>query len=119
MNTVTKTSRSLAGDIGRMQRESAMVMATVTRLADDELSKPTKCERWTRAHVIAHLIGDADAMTNRATWAGAGRETPGYESRAKRDAGIEAAAKLPAAELADALEQANARLLAAFRALKD
>jgi len=39
-----------------MQREAAMVMATVTSLADDELSKPTKCEGWTRAHVIAHLV---------------------------------------------------------------
>jgi maleylpyruvate isomerase len=119
MNTATKNPQSLAGDIGRMQRESAMVMATVSSLVDDELSKPTKCERWTRAHVIAHLIGDADAMTNLATWATTGRETPGYESRAKRDAGIEAAAKLSAAELADALEQASARLLAAFQALKD
>jgi maleylpyruvate isomerase len=57
MHPVTKTPQSLAGDIGRMQRESAMVMATVASLADDELSKPTKCEGWTRAHLIAHLAG--------------------------------------------------------------
>jgi hypothetical protein len=36
MNGVTKTAQSLAGDIGRMQRESSMVMATVTSLDDDE-----------------------------------------------------------------------------------
>jgi maleylpyruvate isomerase len=66
MNIVTKSPQSLAGDIGRMQRESAMVMATVASLADDELSKPTKCEGWTRAHMIAHPRG-ADAMTNLAT----------------------------------------------------
>jgi maleylpyruvate isomerase len=92
MNTVTKTSRSLAGDIGRMQRESAMVMATVTSLDDDEVRKPTKCEGWTRAHVIAHLALDADAMTNLATWAASGQETPAYASREKRNADIEAAA---------------------------
>jgi hypothetical protein len=85
MHTVTKTPQSLAGDIGRMQRESAMVMATVASLADDELSKPTKCEGWTRAHLIAHLARGADAMTNLATWAVTGQETPAYESREKRE----------------------------------
>jgi len=119
MHTVTKTPQSLAGDIGRMQRESAMVMATVASLADDELSKPTKCEGWTRAHMIAHLALGADAMTNLATWAVTGRETPAYESREKRDAEIETAAKLAAAELTGALEQANARLLEAFQKLAD
>jgi maleylpyruvate isomerase len=119
MNNVIKTPQSLAGDIGRMQRESNMVMATVTSLADDELSKPTKCKGWTRAHVIAHLARGADAMTNLATWAVTGQETPAYESREKRDVDIEATAKLPAAELAAALEQANARLLEAFQTLKD
>jgi maleylpyruvate isomerase len=96
-----------------------MVMATVASLADDELSKPTKCEGWTRAHMIAHLARGADAMTNLATWAVTGQETPAYDSREKRDTDIDAAAKRPAVELADALEHANARLLEAFQALKD
>jgi maleylpyruvate isomerase len=119
MNTVTKTPQSLAGDIGRMQRESAMVMATVASLADDELNKPTKCEGWTRAHVIAHLARGADAMRNLATGAVTGQAIPAYESREKRDADIEAAAKLSAAELADDLERANARLLEVFQTLED
>jgi maleylpyruvate isomerase len=58
-------------------------------------------------------------MTNLATWAVTGQETPAYASREQRDADIEAAARRTAAELASDLEQANARLLAAFRALKD
>jgi maleylpyruvate isomerase len=119
MHPVTKTPQSLAGDLGRMQRESAMVMATVASLADDELSKPTKCEGWTRAHLIGHLAHGADAMTNLATWALTGEETPAYESRAKRDADIAAAAMLTAAELTGALEQADARLLEAFQKLAD
>jgi maleylpyruvate isomerase len=119
MNTVTKTAQSLVGDIGRMQRESAMVMATVTSLDDDEVRKPTKCEGWTRAHVIAHLALDADAMTNLATWAASGQEAPAYASREKRNADIEAAAGRSVAELAGALAQANDRLLEAFQALTD
>lgn len=119
MNTAPKTLQSLAGDIGLMQRETGMAMATITSLDADELSKPTRCEGWTRAHVIAHLARDADAMTNLATWAVTGQETPGYESREKRDADIEATATLPATELVAALEQANARLLTAFEALRN
>jgi maleylpyruvate isomerase len=119
MNNVVKTSASLASDIDRMRRESGMVMATVTSLADYELGKPSKCKGWTRAHVIAHLARGADAMANLATWAVTGQETPAYESREKRDADIEAAAKLSAAELAADLEQANARLLEAFQTLKE
>ena len=117
MNTATKTPQSLVADIGRMQRESAMVMATVASLADDELSKPTKCEGWTRAHLIAHLARDADAMANLATWAVTGQETPAYASREQRDADIEAGPTRPAAELVGALEQANARLLEALQPL--
>ena len=112
-----KTAQSLASDIGRMQRESDMVMATVTSLADDELGRPTKCAGWTRAHVIAHLVHGADAFANLATWAVTGQETPAYASRAQRDADIAATAQRPAAELATALEQANARLLQALQAL--
>jgi maleylpyruvate isomerase len=119
MNAVIKTPQSLASDISRMRRESNMMMATVTSLADDELRKPTKCEGWTRAHVIAHLARDADAMTNLATWAVTGQETPAYESREQRDADIHATAERPAAELTAALEHANARLLEAFQTLKD
>ena len=119
MNGVTKTAQSLAGDIGRMQRESGMVMATVTSLNDDELSTPTKCAGWTRAHVIAHLALDAEAMTNLATWAATGREHPDYASKEERNAGIEAAAGQSAAELAGALARANDRLVAALEALKD
>ncbi len=119
MNSLIKTPQSLAGDLGRMQRESGMLMATVTSLADDELGKPSKCAGWTRAHVIAHLARGADALTNLATWAVTGQETPAYESRETRDADIEAAAKLSAVVLAADLRQANARLLEAFQTLKE
>lgn len=119
MSTVTKTPQSLAADIARMQRESAMAMATVSSLAADEFDRPSKCAGWSRAHVIAHLAHGADAMANLANWAVTGQETPAYASREQRDADIEATAALPGAEQVRALEEANARLLTAFRALAD
>jgi maleylpyruvate isomerase len=119
MDTMIKTPQSLASDIGRMQRESGMMMATVASLAEDELRKPSKCGGWTRAHVITHLARGADALTNLATWAVTGQETAAYKSREDRDVDIEAGAKRAAAELVADLEQANFRLLEAFWALKD
>jgi maleylpyruvate isomerase len=119
MDTMIKTPQSLASDIGRMQRESGMMMATVASLAEDELRKPSKCGGWTRAHVITHLARGADALANLATWAVTGQETAAYKSREDRDVDIEAGAKRAAAELVADLEQANARLLGAFWALKD
>lgn len=119
MSNVVKSPGGLASDIGRMQRESGMVMATVASLVDDELGVPSKCAGWTRGQVIAHLARGADAMTNLATWAVTGQETPAYESRESRDADIDATARLSAAELAADLERANARLLEAFQALTE
>ena len=116
---MAKSRQTLTSDINVMQRESAMAMATISSLDDDELATSTACEGWSRAHVIAHLAHDADAMANLARWAVTGQETPAYESREKRDADIEASAKLSAAGLAAALRQADAHLLAAVRALKD
>jgi maleylpyruvate isomerase len=116
---VVKRAQNLTSDINVMQRESAMAMATISSLADAELGKPTRCEGWTRAHVIAHLVRDADAMTNLATWAVTGQEAPAYESQQQRDADIEVTARLSARELTSALEQADARLLEAVRRLKN
>ena len=78
---MAKKLRDLTSDINVMERETAMAMATVTSLDDDELGKPSKCEGWTRAHLIAHLARGADAMTNLATWAVTGQETPGSRGR--------------------------------------
>jgi maleylpyruvate isomerase len=116
--TLAKNARTLTSDINVLQRESGMAMATIASLTDDELARPTRCDGWTRAHLIAHLARDADAMTNLVTWAVTGKETPAYESREKRDADIEATAKLSAAQLTAALEKADARLLEALRTLK-
>ncbi|MCD2193695.1 maleylpyruvate isomerase family mycothiol-dependent enzyme [Actinomycetospora endophytica] len=94
-------------------------MATIASLDDGELTRPTRCPGWTRAHLIAHLIRDADALTNLATWAVTGRGTPAYESREARDADIETTARRSATELAAALAQADVRLEDALRRLKD
>lgn len=117
MSFVVKTPQSLAGDIGRMRRESGMLMATVTSLSADELAAPSKCAGWTRAHVVAHLARGADAMANLATWATTGVETPAYASPDQRNADIERTAALGRDELFADLEAADARLVSAVESL--
>ncbi|MET0191375.1 MAG: maleylpyruvate isomerase family mycothiol-dependent enzyme [Pseudonocardia sediminis] len=117
MTTVLRNRTTLRSDLGVMQREAGMAMATIASLTDTELARPSGCDGWTRAHVIAHLTRDADAMTRLATWAVTGEETPDYASPEERDAGIRETAELPAAQLAAGLERADARLVTALRAL--
>src|SRR4051812_28287940 len=78
--------------------ESA-VARLVDRLTDDELAASSALPDWSRAHVVAHLARNADALTNLLDWARTGVETPMYPSRDARNAGIEATAALPPADL--------------------
>ncbi|WP_433802262.1 maleylpyruvate isomerase family mycothiol-dependent enzyme [Actinomycetospora sp. CA-084318] len=114
-----KSVRSVASDLGVLEREAGMAMATIASLVDDELGKPTRCEGWTRAHVVAHLVRDAEALTHLATWAVTGEETPAYASAEERAADIErTAAELSARQLAAALDRADRQLAEALARLR-
>jgi maleylpyruvate isomerase len=91
--------------------------ALVERMTDDELAAPSALPGWSRAHVVAHLARNADALLNLLTWARTGVETPMYPSREARDAGIEAAAAQPPAELRADHAAACARFADAVDAL--
>ncbi|MBF4458434.1 maleylpyruvate isomerase [Pseudoclavibacter sp. RFBJ3] len=74
---------------------------------------------WTRAHVIAHVAYNARALARLVDWAATGSRNPMYESRAARDAEIEAGSQLTAAQLAR-LSAAEARSFeAAWSALPE
>jgi maleylpyruvate isomerase len=75
------------------------VAGRVEALTDDGLAADSGLPDWSRAHVVAHLARNADALVNLLTWARTGVETPMYPSRAARDAGIAETAARPAAEL--------------------
>ncbi|MDL5156166.1 maleylpyruvate isomerase family mycothiol-dependent enzyme [Actinomycetospora termitidis] len=106
METATKSARSLVGDLGVLRREAGMAMATIASLADDELGRPTRCEGWTRAHVVAHLAQEADVLTGLVT------------GEAAAPADLEQAVDgATARQLAVRLEQAERRLAAALEGL--
>jgi maleylpyruvate isomerase len=83
----------------------------------DDLAAPSLLPGWTRAHVVAHLVGNAHALVNLLDWARTGVETPMYASRQARDADIDRRASLPSADLRDEAARSSERLLAAAAAL--
>ncbi|MCD2189580.1 maleylpyruvate isomerase family mycothiol-dependent enzyme [Actinomycetospora soli] len=113
MDSVARSARSLTGDLGVLGREAGMAMATIASLTDHEIRKPSRCDGWTRAHVIAHLAHGADVLTDLATAAVTGDE-PG-----ERAVDLEATvADRSARQLAAALDAADRRLAAALAGLR-
>jgi maleylpyruvate isomerase len=86
------------------------VAGRLDALTDDELAEPSGLPDWSRAHVVAHLARNADALVNLLTWARTGVETPMYPSREVRDAGIETTAEQLPEELRADYAAACARL---------
>ncbi len=93
------------------------VVRALDGLTDDDLREPSALPGWTRAHVVAHLARNADALVNLCTWARTGVETPMYPSREARDAAIEATAAVPADALRADFRDAEARLAEAVAVL--
>lgn len=91
----------------------------VDGLPDDALRGPSALPGWSRAHVVAHLARNAEALVRLTAWARTGVETPMYPSRAQRDADIESAAEYPAARLRTELLATADALDAAFAGLSD
>jgi maleylpyruvate isomerase len=77
---VIKTAALLPADLNRLTRETDMLLANIDSLTDEAFAAPSKCEGWTRAHVVAHLALGADATGNMITWGTTGVETPPYVS---------------------------------------
>jgi maleylpyruvate isomerase len=75
-----------------MKEGTALFDAQVRGLHDQQLRERSLLPMWTRAHVIAHVARNADALENLLTWARTGVETPMYESAARRAADIEGTA---------------------------
>lgn len=89
------------------------------RLVPEEYAGPSLLPGWTRAHVLAHLAGNADALVNLLTWARTGVETPMYASPEARNAEIARRAALDPAALEAEVLEATRRLADAVAALPE
>jgi maleylpyruvate isomerase len=108
--------RDTAVTLPWMGAGTELFVRAVGALPDDALRAPSALPGWTRAHVVAHVARNAEALTRLATWARTGIETPMYPSREHRAAEIESSAKAPAdvlrAELDSTAEALDAALVA-------
>jgi maleylpyruvate isomerase len=89
------------------------------RLVDDDFGGPSLLPGWDRAHVLAHVANNADALINLLTWARTGVETPMYASAEARDAGIDETAQLAPDALRTQVLAATERLVGAVRAMRE
>src|ERR1700712_179150 len=103
--------------IGLWERGEQHLATALGRLVEADYAAPPLLPGWTRAHVIAHLAGNADAIVNLLTWARTGVETPMYASDDARDAQIEELSTLPTDQLRTAVLSATGRLVDAVRAM--
>jgi maleylpyruvate isomerase len=85
--------------LAEIDAASERLTATAARLGDDDLREPSRLAGWSRGHVLAHLIRNADGVWNMLEWARTGVPHPQYPSNEARDAGIEASAGRPVEEL--------------------
>jgi maleylpyruvate isomerase len=98
---------------------TAAFEAAVHRLTDPGFTKSSYLPDWSRAHVVAHVARNADALVNLLTWARTGVETPMYASGGRRAREIEEGARRPAEELRAELLAADSRLADELAALPD
>jgi maleylpyruvate isomerase len=89
------------------------------RLVDEEFDRPSLLPGWSRAHVLAHLARNADALVNLLTWARTGVETPMYPGPEAREEGIRQTAALPATELRGEVLLATRRLVEAVQQMTE
>jgi maleylpyruvate isomerase len=95
----------------RWAAEGTMAFEDAARRA--VLRGPSLLPAWTRAHVIAHVARNADALINLLSWARTGDETPMYASPGQRAAEIEAGAWRTELEILADLRAADARFATA------
>jgi maleylpyruvate isomerase len=96
------------------------------RLADDLAARDadwaaaaSALPGWRRTHVVAHLLGNAEGLSNLATWARTGVHTPMYPSSATRAAEIERRAQMPWHDLLEEQQRRAQELGGELRALTE
>lgn len=107
MSCVPDTS-SLPGSADRL-------LATVSKLTDEDLAADSALPGWTRAHVLTHIAQAADSRTGLLLAARAGRVGRQYASEEARAAAVEAGARRPPEIVRADLHRAVTECLAAIR----
>ena len=75
------------------------LVRSVDAMTDEQWASPSLLPGWSRAHVVAHLALNAEALSAAIEGVHEGRPVPMYATDAQRDADIEELAAAPLADL--------------------
>ena len=106
-------------DLRLVQERTSALLRTVEGMDRADRAAPSLLPGWTRAHVVAHLTSNADALVNLLLWAKTGVRTPLYRTAEERTAGIESGVDASAEQAAVDLRAAAERLRGAASAMAD
>jgi maleylpyruvate isomerase len=95
------------------------LLADIEPLTDEDIQAPSGLPRWSRAHVLAHLINKANAHVRLFGGPPIGEVRRLYPPRYDQDAAATAGAHRTAPELRSQLQRAFSALEAAWAALDD
>ncbi|NIJ12455.1 maleylpyruvate isomerase [Saccharomonospora amisosensis] len=93
-----------------MDRGTELLLSAVKELSDTDFAAPSALPGWSRAHVVAHVHFNAEALRRLVGWARTGVPAQMYPSRQHRDEEIESGARLPAARLRELVGESAAAL---------
>lgn len=113
------STRTLADSLRWVEDGTRLCGQAVDALADHQYAEASGLSGWTRAHLIAHLAANAEALRNLAHWAATGEETPMYSSPDQRNADIETGAGRPPAVLRSWFHEEAGALAADLSRLTD
>lgn len=102
-----------------MDRCTWVFLDHLSGLVDEELQAPTLLPGWSRAHLVAHLHHNAEALLRLVRWARTGERTPMYESPQQRAAEIEATSSRPAPKLRSLVHESACALAENLDAVAD
>ena len=96
------------------------VLRAIERMTDQQYAEPSRLPGWSRAHVVAHLVGNTLAQTRQVEYARDGQQIEVYTGgQQARDADIERRSGLPAQMLTDELRDAHQAWAAAVEPVYD
>src|SRR3954454_2722773 len=93
-----------------LERLTPLFLGAVDSLTDASFAQPTALPGWTRAHVVAHVHSNAEALRRLVRWAHTGEESRMYASPEQRADEIQAGAKLDAPTLRSLVHRSAAAL---------
>jgi len=87
----------------QVREATERLLASALDLDETALRGPSRCPGWTRAHVLAHIAGNAAGTTRVLRWAQSGVPSPKYASSEARASEIEDGSRNSLPELLSAV----------------